>query len=75
MGATPAVGLHDQDIPKPPKRREAFLEALKVLPEYWPDVGIDHGGAEPVEFLDLGDDFVGKGGISIGETGTDFFRN
>ena len=58
-GRDPAVGLHDEHLTKPLVRREPVLKVLKVPAEDRANVGVDDGGAKPVELFDLGNDFVG----------------
>ena len=51
-----AVRLHDEDVARVAGLAEPVLEPAEVDPEGGPDIGIDHGGAEALVLLDLGED-------------------
>src|SRR5437660_8954338 len=50
-----AVRLHDEDVARVAGLTEPVLEPAEVDAEPGPDIGIDHGGAEALVLLDLGE--------------------
>src|SRR5882724_2643168 len=55
-----AVRLHDEDVAGVAGLAEPALEPAEVDAERGPDIGIDHGGAEALVLLDLGEDLRGE---------------
>ena len=68
------VGLHDQHVIQLRVRFEPLAKVREIAAEHRADVGVDHRGAEAVEFLYLWNHLVGEGGVHVGEALPDDFR-
>ena len=62
-----AVRLHDQDRPGVARLGQALGEALEVALQHRADVRVDHGRADPLELLDLGEHLGGERHVHPGQ--------
>ena len=66
-GREPAVRLHDQHRPRIARLGHTLGEAFEIAFEHGADVRVDHGGADPLELLDLREHLRGEGHVHPGQ--------